>query len=334
MDGGVNASAQILSISARFGMLHEVSAKDAYFAPVCNARHLSVRHYNWEPSRYLGDGTHILALITCIMALLRDDGPDGVSMKAHMLFLLVFSVRFANIFLCEQPVYLIIYKVMLWTTTLKIVMLLAVRGSAQDGRDTMPVMAMLFSILIITCVCGSFSLQDHGLVVEVLWTYSNYIEVFAMLPQYVYSYRDRGNRSLLVYSYVVLMGGYRIIFGIPWLTEVFLSRDRVVDVSSLLSGFLGVAFFADFLKFHATGISPMSSACIAVDNNILDAEEAALELARGGSFHDVVCGGASNDASGRTGATVMGRPAEVELHFYPADDQEIEMRTLRPWDET
>lgn len=291
-----------------FEMLQDVLQNQGYFAPVCSARHLSVRFYSWEPSRYIGDGTHMLALVTCIMALLRDSGPDGVSMKTHVLFLLVFTFRFINVFLCEQSVYLVIYKVMLWTSTLKIVMIMGFQGSAKDGRDTTPVLALLFPTTIITLVFGGYSLQDHGLVAEVLWIFSNYLEGLAMLPQYVYCYRDKLNRSALVFCYVLLMGGYRMVFGVTWLYR-FVLRQGYLDVSSMLSGFLGIALFADYLKFRATGRSPMASTCIVVDDTIYDAEQVAMEVVRGGSLNAVVF--EEDDVR----PDVVGRPVqEVELH--------------------
>lgn len=304
-------------------MLKETISGEGYFAPMCTARHMSVRYYSWEPSRYVGDATHFLALVVCIAASLRDEGPEGVSMKTHVLFLLVFSVRFANVFVCEQSVYLVIYKVLLWTTTLKIIMLLAIRGAARDDRDTMPIIWLCFAILILTCVFGSFSLQDHGLVFEVLWIYSNYVEGIAMLPQYIYSYRDGGNRSMVVFTYVALMGGYRLIFGLTWF-HTMLTRGDYMDVSSLCSGVIGIAFFADFLKFHAAGSSLMSSACIAVDDHILDAEEVALEIARGGTFEEAVQKDLSPNGAGRCSpaAAVVGRPMEVELACFTEEENE------------
>lgn len=252
-----------------------------YFEPLCTARHLSVRFYDWEPTRYVGDFAHLAALGLCLAVLLRESGVDGVSFKAHLLFFFVFTARFVNIFFCDQPMYLVIYKVVLWTITIHIVMVMCARGSTLDHKDTMPLYALLLPTMIVTLVFGRYSSGDHGLVAEVLWIFSNYLEGLAMLPQYIYCYRDGDNISRLVGAYVLAMGGYQSVFGLTWISRCVLMHGYL-DVSSLINGILGVAFFVDYLVFKARETSPLSSFCISMDKGIREASEACCE-----SFHQV-----------------------------------------------
>ena len=41
----------------------------------------------------------------------------------------------------------------------------------------------LFIIVVMTLVFGVYSLEDHGLFVEILWIFSTYLESISMLPQ-------------------------------------------------------------------------------------------------------------------------------------------------------
>jgi len=252
----------------------EASLMNGYFTPICTVRHLSVR--------YLGDVTHLLALGACLAALLRESGTDGVSFKTHLIFLIVFTARFLNVFFCEQQVYLVLFKVLLWSGTLKIVLLMCIRGSLGDAKDTLPIGVLLTPTIIGTLVFGRYSIQDQGLVVEILWIFSTHLEAFAMLPQYVYCYRDGENESWLIFSYVLLMGLYRTIFGLNWTYRYLFIRDYL-DVHSMISGLLGIAFFADYLLFKFRRWSPLSQLCISVDDGIRDAQEAAEEMVRGTS---------------------------------------------------
>ena len=38
-------------------------------------------------------------------------------------------------------------------------------------------------IIVMTLVFGVYSLEDHGLFVEILWIFSTYLESISMLPQ-------------------------------------------------------------------------------------------------------------------------------------------------------
>mmetsp|Transcript_5818 Transcript_5818/g.4988 ORF Transcript_5818/g.4988 Transcript_5818/m.4988 type:complete len:90 (-) Transcript_5818:191-460(-) len=40
-------------------------------------------------------------------------------------------------------------------------------------------------------------------VLEVLWTFSQLLEGFAMVPQYVFSYRDKGNKDCGVSTFIL-----------------------------------------------------------------------------------------------------------------------------------
>lgn len=279
---------------------HEVG----YFEPICTERHLSVRHFNTDAASYVGDVTHLLALFVCIAVVLRESGTDGVSFKTHVLFFMVFTARFFNIFFCDQPIYLILYKVLLWTITLKIVFFMWVLGSSEDTRDTLPLSFVLVPTFIVTFVFGVYSVQDQGLFVEFSWIFSMYLESVAMLPQYIYCYRDADNTSPLVSTYVVAMGFYRMVFGLSWAYHFYM-MPYYLDVSALISGVLGIVFFCDYLLFKVARKSTLSHVCISVDDGLREAEEVARDLVNGEHNPSLPTAGVPPDK--------IGRPAEVEM---------------------
>jgi len=241
--------------------VHHISGhvqEQGYFEPICTERHLSVRHYTWDAFKYVGDVSHLLALALCIGVVLRENGTEGVSFKTHLLFLIVFTCRFSNVFFCEQSIYLVLYKVLLWTGTLKIVIFMWALGSRNDHRDTLPLAVVVLPTFVFALVFGVYSMQDHGLIIELLWIFSIYLESVAMLPQYIYCYRDSENTCPLVSSYVLTMGGYRMVFGLSWLYH-YLVMPYYLDVSSLVSGILGIVFFCDYLLFKLAKLSRAGS---------------------------------------------------------------------------
>ena len=46
-----------------------------------------------------------------------------------------------------------------------------------------PLAKALFMIIVMTLVFGVYSLEDHGLFMEILWIFSTYLESISMLPQ-------------------------------------------------------------------------------------------------------------------------------------------------------
>eukprot|EP00438_Fugacium_kawagutii_P004217 Skav215949 [mRNA] locus=scaffold226:818429:819292:+ [translate_table: standard] len=269
------------NLQNKFQKAVSVAKEQGYFEPTCTQRHLSVRHYTLDGFKYCGDIVHIVALVLCLAVILRDNGTGGISFKTHILYFFVFSARFSNVFFCDQPIYLVIYKVLLWSATLKIVLLLYIFGASVDEKDTVSLQAALFMIIVFTLVFGVYSLEDHGLFMELLWIFSTYLESISMLPQYIYCYRDVDNKCPLVSAYVFAMGGYQMVFGVSW-GHHLLFRPYDLDASSMISGFLGIVFFCDYLMFRVMGQSKLVQVCISVDDTIKEAEEAAWSFMAGG----------------------------------------------------
>jgi len=148
----------------------------------------------------------------------------------------------------------------------------------------------------------------------VLWIFSNYLEGLAMLPQYIYCYRDSENNSRLVLCYVLSMGGYRTVFGLNWASRFFF-MEGYLDVSSVISGVLGCVLFADYIAFKARGKSPLSQLCISMDEELRDAQDVAIDIARSGGAPEVI-DAAIQRAEGNSPNTI-GKPTkeEVEMHF-------------------
>merc|ERR1712054_646222 len=73
------------------------------------------------------------------------------------------------------------------------------------------------------------------------------------------------------------MGLYQVVFGVNWAYHLCFDPG-LLDVSSFISGMLGIAFFMDYLVFRRFQRSMFSFACITVDDGIREAEEGVAEV--------------------------------------------------------
>ena len=109
-------------------------------------------------------------------------------------------------------------EVLFWTCTLSIVVLFVWTGAARDKKDTCPITLLLVPTTILT-----LALARYTSVMELFWIFSENLEGFAMLPQYVFSMRDRadklghGGHDCAVLTYVLTLGGYRTFYNLSWL---------------------------------------------------------------------------------------------------------------------
>lgn len=284
------------------------------FGPQCDVRTTGIRFYHWNFFRYTADGVHTMGLLVCLAVLLRGRSQaEGISFKTQLLFLLVYTFRYINLFICRQFLYLVVFKVAFWSVTLAIVVLLLRSHARRDRRDTCPV-----HFLIVPTVLATVLLTSYESVVEALWILSQHLESFAMLPQYIYCYRDArgrpGHPRGMVLMYVLSLGGYRSLYGLSWLYKYFFGY---VDVSSWLASVFNLAFFLDFLAFRFCGASMLANAAMAVDDGLREA----TVVAQGLVFRGALPGELQTDCPQLIAASVVrvGRP-EVELHTFAADE--------------
>jgi len=296
-----------------------------HFGQACDVRvDVGRRQFHWNPFRYAADLVHMASLVVCFFALLRGGGgTEGVSLKTHLLFFAVFSTRYLNVFFCKQYVYLILYKLFFWLSTLLVVLVFLFRGALSDPRDTCPIPLLLFPTVVITLLFAHY----HS-VLEVLWIFSQHLEGFAMLPQYVYCYRDTKSERGDVLVYVLCLGGYRMLYGLNWMYKYFASPSYV-DVSSWVSGVVNVLFFADFLAFKLCRGSPLSRLCLTVDDGLRDARAFAVSQV---TFQGLSSGKMPNvlraSAVTAPGADVVGRrPTASAAAAAGEDRREVELGT-------
>jgi len=214
---------------------------------------------------------HIFALLLCLFIVTCKRNAEGVSLKTHILFLIVFSLRYLNLFFCTQFAYLVALKVGFWIATATIVTICFARKGLRDKKDTCSTWSLLVPTTIVTIVVA-----EYRSVVEVCWIFSQHLEGFAMIPQYVYSYRDSANTRRDVLIYVLCLGGYRMLYGMNWIYKYFYG---FVDLSSWISGVLNIVFFTDFLVFKVCGGSPLSRCVLAVDDGVREARHYARTVA-------------------------------------------------------
>jgi len=242
------------------------------FGPHCDVIAEGARFYHWHISRYAADGVHVISLLFCLMLLLRDRRAQGVSLKSQALFFAVFSLRYLDLFICKQFVYLIVLKIFFWCITCSIVVLLFLGRARSDKRDTLQLPVVVVPALLATLMSDSYES-----VVGLLWALSQHLEGWAMLPQYIYCYRDAyqrpGHPQGLTLWYVLCLGSYRSMYGLSWFYKSFFGAS--IDLSRWVSTFVNLALFLDFLVFRFRGASPLFKLVLATDDELNKARAAA-----------------------------------------------------------
>lgn len=231
----------------------------------------------WNIFRYLGDYIHLFGVIALLGTLFKNQSCVGISHKTQIMYFLIFMTRYLDLFAHNQSAYLVFFK-LTYMITSAIVLLIFWYWSAthEKRKDTCNIF-----VIILPCITAAFLLTSEYSALEVLWTFSEFLEGFAMVPQYIFCYRDGANSDLGVTTYVMATGGYRVFYAMNWIYKK-IQVPSYFDLQSWLGGIVEICFFIDFLASRFGGTSLLKTTVLTVDEKINEVSDK-VELAVLGS---------------------------------------------------
>merc|ERR1719158_2555008 len=171
--------------------------------------------------------------------------------------------RYLDLFDHAQTAYLVFFKITyILTSVLAIALFYQLDKTYERGKDTCSLV-----IIIAPCATAALLLTSEYSVLEVLWAFSEFVEGFAMVPQYIFCYRDRGAKDWGVSCYVLSLGGYRVFYALNWIYKKVI-MPQYYDIHSWIGGALEIIFFIDFIIFRFTTKSMLRTVALKVDEKV------------------------------------------------------------------
>lgn len=199
--------------------------------------------------RDFGDFLHIFAIILLLLKFIRTKSCANISGKTQILFAIVFMMRYLDVF-SSPPYSCCYYYITAMKVAYVVLTLLAVymiygpyRKTYDRDNDT-----MYNEFLIVPCLLLALFLNHECSPMEVLWTFSIYLEVVAIVPQldllckinYVDNY---------TIGYLVPLGLYRVLYIFNWAYRYH--YEGYYDLITIYSGLLmSVLFILVFVRLY------------------------------------------------------------------------------------
>jgi len=219
--------------------------------------------YSWNIFRYVGDYLHLTGILVLLITIAKNKSVAGISRSTQIMYFLVFVTRYLDLFDHSQTAYLVFFKLTYIATSIIVLVLFWQLDMTYERRhDTCNL-----SVIILPCAIAAIVLTNEYSMLEVLWTFSEFIEGFAMVPQYIFCYRERVGRDWGNSLYVISLGGYRVFYALNWIYKK-IQMPHYSDIQSWIGGIIEIMFFLDFLNFRFTGNSMLRSMVLTVDSKI------------------------------------------------------------------
>lgn len=232
--------------------------------PINPSDPLHVAAISWNVFRYVGDYLHLFGVVALLVMIIKNKSVAGISKGTQFLYFLVFITRYLDLFDHKQAVYLVYFKLTYIITSIVILLLFSQFGASYERKyDTVNM-----SVIIVPCITAALILTSEYSALEVLWTFSEFVEGFAMVPQYVFCYRERTTKNPLGSTlYIISLGLYRVFYALNWIYKK-IQMPGYNDYQSWLGGIIEICFFCDFLNYRFTGNSALRSMVLRVDEKI------------------------------------------------------------------
>eukprot|EP00794_Sanderia_malayensis_P008998 gene8998-9959_t len=198
--------------------------------------------------RLTGDLSHVLAILLLLWKIWKSRSCAGISGKSQIMFALVFLTRYLDLVTSFISIYNTTMKIIFIATSLATVYLVYVKFKAtyDHNHDTFRVE------FVVVPVAGLAILVNHELTtLEVLWTFSIYLESVAILPQ-LFMISKTGEAESITSHYLFALGSYRALYILNWIYRYHF--EGFFDLIAIVAGCVQTVLYCDFFYLYITKV--------------------------------------------------------------------------------
>ncbi|KAF0032410.1 hypothetical protein F2P81_014700 [Scophthalmus maximus] len=204
------------------------------------------RTNNMNVFRLAGDVSHLVAIIILLLKVWRSRSCAGISGKSQVLFALVFTTRYLDLFTVFISPYNTVMKVVFLGMSYATVYLIYMRfkNTFNSDNDTFRVEFLLVPVI------GLSFLENYAFTpLEILWTFSIFLESVAIMPQ-LFMITKTGEAESITTHYLFFLGLYRALYIANWVWRYH--TEGFFDQIAVVSGVVQTIFYCDFFYLYFT----------------------------------------------------------------------------------
>lgn len=198
--------------------------------------------------RLTGDLSHLLAIIILLLKIWKTRSCAGISGKSQILFTIVYITRYLDLFTTFISVYNSVMKVVFIGASVATVFLMFVKFRATYDRNHD---SFRIEFLLIPTVVLALLINHDFTVLEVLWTFSIYLESVAILPQ-LFLVSKTGEAESITSHYLFALGSYRGLYLINWIWRYIMESHY--DLIAIFAGIIQTILYCDFFYLYITKV--------------------------------------------------------------------------------
>lgn len=198
--------------------------------------------------RLLADLAHLVAIFILAIKMWKSRSVAGISGRSQVLFALVFTTRYLDLFTNFISAYNSVMKVFFLVSSCGTLYLMWYKFKATYDRnhDTFRIEFLILPSLVLAL------LVNHEFTfMEVMWTFSIYLESVAIMPQ-LFMLSRTGSAETITAHYLFALGSYRALYILNWIYRYY--TEGFFDPIAVIAGIMQTVLYADFFYLYITRV--------------------------------------------------------------------------------
>jgi len=198
--------------------------------------------------RLCGDLSHLFAIIILLLKIWKTRSCAGISGRSQLLFSIVYTARYLDLVTAFVSVYNTFMKVVFLVASYGTLYLMWSKFKATYDRnhDTFRV-----EFLLLPCALLALVINHEFTMMEVLWTFSIYLESVAILPQ-LFMVSKTGEAETITSHYLFALGSYRGLYILNWIYRYY--AESFYDFIAIVAGIVQTVLYCDFFYLYVTKV--------------------------------------------------------------------------------
>ncbi|ENN70518.1 hypothetical protein YQE_12694, partial [Dendroctonus ponderosae] len=196
----------------------------------------------------LGDLSHLLAIMILLQKIFYSRSCAGISAKSQVLFAIVYTARYLDLVTVYVSLYNISMKVVFLLSSYATLYLiyLKFRATYDRNHDTFRIEFLLLPAIVLALL-----INHQFSALEVLWTFSIYLESVAILPQ-LFMVSKTGEAESITSHYLFALGSYRGLYILNWFYRYW--TEGHYDLIAIVAGVVQTVLYCDFFYLYVTKV--------------------------------------------------------------------------------
>ena len=201
--------------------------------------------------QFIADMLHLGSFLLIINQIRKTRSVQELSYRTQEIYFLVFLTRYMDLFLYYISAYNTIFKILFLSATASLIYLIKFKRPYCLGYDAKcdnfnHYLFIYPGVLLITVLFHVTSKTTYYHF-EYFWSFSIWLEAFAIVPQLWILYRKR-EVEVITGSYMACLGCYKIFYVLSWIYQI-LNNKRMVWIK-FIAGIIQIGIYFDYLYYY------------------------------------------------------------------------------------